>query len=80
MELQQNLNLLTLFFKQTLGIQAICRDDYILNIRGKQYIQFYNFWRYDNIALSQRFIVVVFTLLSKKSYFFNTICQISHKV
>ena len=63
MKLQQNLNLLTLFFKQNLGLKHICRDNFILNTRGKQYIQFYDFWRYDNIALNQRFIVVVFTLL-----------------
>ena len=36
MELQQKLNLITGIFKKIVGLQHICRGDFILNIKGKQ--------------------------------------------
>ena len=36
MELQQKLKLITRILKQTVGLQHICREDFILNIIGKQ--------------------------------------------
>ena len=36
MELQQNLNLVTRILKQTVGLQHIGWEDFILNIKGKQ--------------------------------------------
>ena len=36
MELQQNLNVITRILKQTVGLQHICREDFILNIKGEQ--------------------------------------------
>ena len=36
LELQQNLNLITRMLKQTVELQHICREDFILNIKGKQ--------------------------------------------
>ena len=36
MELQQNLNLITRILKQTVGLQQICREDFILNIKGNK--------------------------------------------
>ena len=36
MELQQNLNLTTRILKQTVGLQHIFREDFILNIKGEQ--------------------------------------------
>ena len=54
MELQQILNLITGIIKQTVGLQYICRKDFILNMKGKQCTHFPDFWRYDNIALNQR--------------------------
>ena len=35
MELQQNLNLITQILKQTVGLQHICEEDFILNSKGK---------------------------------------------
>ena len=34
--LQQNLNLITRILKQTVGLQQICGEDFIVNIKGKQ--------------------------------------------
>ena len=57
MELQQKLNIITRILKQILGLQCICRDDFILNIKGNQGINlFSDLWRYDIIALNQRFM------------------------
>ena len=36
MELQQILNLITRILKQNVGLHHICREDFILNIKGKQ--------------------------------------------
>ena len=36
MEFQQNSHLLTRILKQTVGLQHICREDVILNTKGKQ--------------------------------------------
>ena len=36
MELQQNLNLITRILTQSVGIEHICKEDFILNIKGKQ--------------------------------------------
>ena len=36
MELQQKFNLITRILKQTVGLQFICKEDFILNIKGKQ--------------------------------------------
>ena len=36
MELQQNLNVITRILKQTVGLQYICKEYFILNIKGKQ--------------------------------------------
>ena len=43
MELQQNLNLVTRILKQTVGFQYICKEDFILNIKGKQWNPFFRF-------------------------------------
>ena len=36
MEFQQNLDLITRELKQTVGLQHFCREDFILNIKGKK--------------------------------------------
>ena len=36
MEFQPNLDLISRILKQTVGLQHICRVDYIFNINGKQ--------------------------------------------
>ena len=43
MELQQNSNLIARILKQTVGLQHICQEDFILNIKGKQYTHFVRF-------------------------------------
>ena len=55
MKLQQNLNLTTRILKQTVELPQLCREDFILNIQGKELTHFSWFWRYDNIALNQRY-------------------------
>ena len=58
MDLQQNLNLITGILKKNVGLQHICREDFILYIKGEQWTHFSDFWRYDNIALNKRFVSV----------------------
>ena len=36
MELQQSSNLITRILKQTVGLPQLCREDFKLNIQGKQ--------------------------------------------
>ena len=54
MKLQQNLNTITRILKQTMGLQHICEEDFILNIKEKKEKHFSFFFRYDNIALKTR--------------------------
>ena len=57
MELQQLSNLITQILKQSVGLQHICREDFILNMKGMQYPFFiFFFLRYYNIWLNQRYI------------------------
>ena len=35
MELQQNVNLITQILKQTVGLEQICKEDFILDFKGK---------------------------------------------
>ena len=37
MELQQLSNLINRILKQSVGLQHICREDFILNMKGMQY-------------------------------------------
>ena len=57
MELQQNLNLMTGILKQAVKLQHICKEDFILDIKGKQCIHFSDFWSYHNITLNQRHMI-----------------------
>ena len=57
MALQQKFNLITWILKQTVGLQHICKEGFILNIKGKQYIHFSDFLTYDNIAPNQRNVI-----------------------
>ena len=70
MELQQNLNLITRILKQTAGLQHICREDFIANIKGKQNSHFSDFSRYDNIVLNQRHEVAHATSFLSDRHFF----------
>ena len=55
MELQQNLNLITLILKQTVGLQQIRKGRFLSLIsKGSDKPFFPDFWRYDNIALNER--------------------------
>ena len=64
MKLKQNLNLITQIFKQTVGLKQICRDDFNFYSNGNNNALVSDFWRYDNIALNQRFILPVIKKLN----------------
>ena len=49
MDLQQNLNLITRILRKTVGLQYVCKDDFILTMKGKIHIYFSDFleiWQY----------------------------------
>ena len=58
MELQQNLNLITRILKQTVGLQhkIICREGFILHIKGRPYFFSFTLLEICNIALNQRYM------------------------
>ena len=65
MELLQNVNLMTHILKQIVRLKKhICGEYCILNIKGKQQPNFSGFWRIDNIALNQRYLLPCFALPS----------------
>ena len=52
MELQQLSNLINRILKQSVGLQHICREDFILNMKGMQYPFFIFFFCFEILQYS----------------------------
>ena len=67
MVLQQNVNSTTRIVLQTVGLQQMGREDFILFIKGRQLTHFSGFLRYDNIA-----VVLFFSEINLTRHLLNT--------